>query len=984
MDKEKDPKVLAAAAKHFQKFYESEVFSDIVNNFASVCELLDVHPGSFVSFYPALKRNLKSCQGLNLFKFLDERAGSSVYCDNIQAANTKMMVIGGGPVGLRTAIEAQLLGAKVTVIEKRTSLTRNNVLHLWPWVIEDLKSLGAKHFYPRFCTGTMNHISIKRLQCILLKTALCFGVQVYGGVEFKDIVEPQSESDCWTISVNPENHPVGSQDVDVLIGAEGKHVTVPGFRRKEFRGKLAIAITANFANKRTQAEAIVEEISGVAFVYKQDFFNNLYDEFGIALENIVYYKDDTHYFVMTTKKHSLLDRKVLKEDYNDPIALLSQKNINKEALYDYIRDACDYCTDYQLPHLEFALNHHGQPDVALFDFTSMFASGSACHVIERKNRQLLLGLVGDGLLEPFWPTGTGIARGFLGALDAVWMVRQWASGDMSPTEIMEEREAILKLLPQTTPENITKDFKNISIIPKSRYPNLPAHLYKTQQVNHLYNSDTPANADLQRYQHPSFEEIIPNMQFKRQQKQNPINASRMIMKQTEVKTPEVVNAQRDANADEFYLAMREKRRNEMNNDKSEEKVNREKDERRKSENIGVRRTPMNKKTILNDENSKLEFLKKMSNTFGYGKPEQDPTLEEDDGIPITRPKKSDTHINREKQRQIPRYQESARQVDRYDEYKSTNRLHSSVAPIIPELDMAADPELDFLFKGLEHDSEFNKLGENDQQAWLESLFFQDTTNLPGRVQPKDQLNQTKSIPKSSLRVNRESRPRDDVERRNRRNEDETVTAVHVNDKMKSLAEDFFKPKSSENSQKNEKHCEEQAHGGPSNLHKTKSDFHNTVLSDANLHEMQTDTDDSPNRLKDANYETDNDKEMNSEEEKTSLVASFFNSSASHKIKPANEANKKKLVVNTNKPKLVRNIKKPTEVRVSEVYNPEEDDEIERLIRAAEEEQEQMRTKKIEVKKAPPTPPTPPRPVDKRTLALMRRLGNINDILQGKN
>ena len=67
-------------------------------------------------------------------------------------------------------------------------------------------------------------------------------------------------------------------------------MTVPGFRRKEFRGKLAIAITANFKNMRTTAEAVVDEISGVAFVYKQDFFNNLYEEFGIALENIVYYK----------------------------------------------------------------------------------------------------------------------------------------------------------------------------------------------------------------------------------------------------------------------------------------------------------------------------------------------------------------------------------------------------------------------------------------------------------------------------------------------------------------------------------------------------------------------------------------------------------------------------------------------------------------------------------------------------------------------
>ena len=54
-DMEKDPKVLAAAAKEFEKFYESEIFSEIVNSFASVCELLDVQPGSFISFYSELK-----------------------------------------------------------------------------------------------------------------------------------------------------------------------------------------------------------------------------------------------------------------------------------------------------------------------------------------------------------------------------------------------------------------------------------------------------------------------------------------------------------------------------------------------------------------------------------------------------------------------------------------------------------------------------------------------------------------------------------------------------------------------------------------------------------------------------------------------------------------------------------------------------------------------------------------------------------------
>ena len=48
---------------------------------------------------------------------------------------------------------------------------------------------------------------------------------------------------------------------------------------------------------------------------------------------------------MTTKKYGLLDRKVLKDDLNDP------KNINKEML--------------------------------LFDFTSMFAAWFASHVYEK-------------------------------------------------------------------------------------------------------------------------------------------------------------------------------------------------------------------------------------------------------------------------------------------------------------------------------------------------------------------------------------------------------------------------------------------------------------------------------------------------------------------------------------------------------------------------------------------------------------------------
>ena len=71
----------------------------------------------------------------------------------------RVLIIGAGPVGLRLAIECILLGTEVIVIEKRTTFSRNNVLHLWPFTIDDLRHLGAKKFYGKFCAGAIDHIS---------------------------------------------------------------------------------------------------------------------------------------------------------------------------------------------------------------------------------------------------------------------------------------------------------------------------------------------------------------------------------------------------------------------------------------------------------------------------------------------------------------------------------------------------------------------------------------------------------------------------------------------------------------------------------------------------------------------------------------------------------------------------------------------------------------------------------------------------------
>merc|ERR1712070_547536 len=42
---------------------------------------------------------------------------------------------------------------------------------------------------------------------------------------------------------------------------------------------------------------------------------------------------------------------------------------------------------------------------------------------------LLVALVGDALLEPFWPEGLGIVRGFLSAMDVSSALAKWAAGE---------------------------------------------------------------------------------------------------------------------------------------------------------------------------------------------------------------------------------------------------------------------------------------------------------------------------------------------------------------------------------------------------------------------------------------------------------------------------------------------------------------------------------------------------------------------------
>lgn len=98
------------------------------------------------------------------------------------------------------------------------------------------------------------------------------GVRFYSGIEFLEIQQPDDQIG-WHAKLNPSDHPLNLFEFDVLVGADGARKSrVPGFDRKELRGKLALAITANFRNYFTRDEAAVQEISGVAFIFNQKFF----------------------------------------------------------------------------------------------------------------------------------------------------------------------------------------------------------------------------------------------------------------------------------------------------------------------------------------------------------------------------------------------------------------------------------------------------------------------------------------------------------------------------------------------------------------------------------------------------------------------------------------------------------------------------------------------------------------------------------------
>jgi len=484
-----------------------------------------------------------------LWKKLDDRIGRSEYtkfpCSKGRLANKRVVIIGAGPCGLRAAIELRMLGARVTVVDRRVNFTRINQLHLWSWCGEEIKELGARHLEPPPADFGTNpdvlHIGIADLQILLLKVALLLGTEVLLGTDFikptwtEGVCNvqlglafsaggPLTEGRDGEVGQSPQEQvsrpsPVAPDElphVGVLVAANGFGSSVGASsgmqvtQTDSLRRESAIGLICNFKRMNGSTERLLRPFK-MARQFYMPLFAKVAKETGAELENIVYIKGHlSHYFVMTPTHRSLVEAGVLPEGSSP--CCLDANNVNQSKLDVYARKVASFKFKGEMPtvieaatrdaltvvgaDIAAGTNPVGYQDRGprLFDFSTMRRQSSAltflkpdgwlCTDIQQDGKTadanhelnsenvLLVAAVGDALMEPFWPEGLGIIRGFFSVLDASASIKKWAGGASSEEVHMFADEAYLHLKTlgaSTRAKVLWQDERKYALAPSSRY-----------------------------------------------------------------------------------------------------------------------------------------------------------------------------------------------------------------------------------------------------------------------------------------------------------------------------------------------------------------------------------------------------------------------------------------------------------------------------------------------------------------------------------
>lgn len=394
----------------------------------------------------------------------------------------KVLVVGGGPVGLRMAIELVLGGHKVTVVEKRREIkidgalqelgftNRINRPHMWQFVRNDLKKFNGKDFmsrdacYPVFTQPETSSIGIDELQILLLKNALLLGVDFRLGVGYDNAtiqVDPETCRPTWCVDNIYDEQAAEEFGVqvgpnkevfDVLLGCDGARSRVRDTQKAlgEIEKRKFMDCTAVVVNVRKVSRKRLRELGFKDGLEPQDisrtfqkfrpWFEGIKKQTGADLENLIYYKASHHNYCIITPKRSALQALGLAQNVMSFDKARSTPNPakveEKRKLMEFslsVIKAAGIPIDEELPNGGFV---DAPNDCMAFDFAECWNTKQSMAfnvapleytVSEHGNWKgskliPLVGLAGDSLLEPFWPLGLGLKRGWQAIMDCCYAI----------------------------------------------------------------------------------------------------------------------------------------------------------------------------------------------------------------------------------------------------------------------------------------------------------------------------------------------------------------------------------------------------------------------------------------------------------------------------------------------------------------------------------------------------------------------------------
>lgn len=378
------------------------------------------------------------------------------------------LVVGGGPVGLRLAIELVLGGHRVTIFERRREVrdpdsgelvaagftNRVNRPHIKNFCRNDLDRLNGRSFmtpkmcYPVFTNTHTSSIGIDEAQMLLLKTALLLGVRFELGVGYVDAeidVDEASSSQrpSWNVEYTADETACerygktaagGKQRFDALFGCDGGNSRVRNTQvdwlgvPKTRRYKKMYGIVANL---QKCSRAKLRSLGFESGLEPEDRAGNL--------TGVFFYKASYHNYLIVHPSAEEMEangipwRGIFGFDRARSEAV-SGGSAETAALKGTLKAYMTKKAKALGIPLDETLSNGGfvdaPNDVMGFDFSEFYncENSAACSVPPLDwNREEdgdwevhcpLIALAGDSVADPNWLLGVGLQRGWNSALDA--------------------------------------------------------------------------------------------------------------------------------------------------------------------------------------------------------------------------------------------------------------------------------------------------------------------------------------------------------------------------------------------------------------------------------------------------------------------------------------------------------------------------------------------------------------------------------------